>query len=1203
MRIHVWTFNLVLLISAATSLLGQQGTSTVTGTVVDPAAAVVPNATVKLTNTDLGAARDAQTSATGEFRFDAVIPGDYKLEVSSTGFKNLVIDHIAVLSSEIRGLGNLTMQLGTASESVTVSAAVTPVQTASSEQSQTISSDQLNENTFRGRDPYSTMHLLPGIVDTSLDGRQQPNNTAQGGISVNGMTANNTQAVLDGAPVDHMACNSCFNFVVPNMDAISEVRVLQTGIQAEFGRISGGGTINFITKSGTSQFHGSAHWDHRNEDMNANSFFNNRSDIQRNVYRYLILGGSIGGPVYIPKVIPKYFKDRIFFFYSPEYSSSKQPTTVTTVHEPTSLELAGNFSQTYYASAAAPTVPILQVITDPNNAGKPFPGNIIPANRFDPTGTGQGLLSLLLPANGYVAPATPYAYNSIYYQTPTYSRMDQVARIDATLTDKINLYWRIAHDTPNLEVVNGGSQAQGGCYHQDNPGGSEAYHVADILTPRTVLEVQFTRGNTYGAFPNFCGNTPLDADNRTASLNPPRLNALPAPNSEFNGFVPHWGYPLYPPKLPLASFAGGNYPNYASYTSNPTVPYIAGDNQWTLREDLSHVWGPHALKFGYYFEHSSDFDEPGGTWEGSYNFGSTTANPLDTGDGYANALLGIFQSYTETTIRSIQRRHLTADEWYLQDSWKVTSRLTLDYGVRFLHNSPSWDDSHFSTRFVPSMYSLASAPRLYYPACKVAGPTCSTTNQEAIDPVTGQTAIANFAGNLVPGSGNYTDGVLYPNPTGGISYQAVGVQPRFGFAYNVGGAGKFVIRGSGGIFQSRPNLNNIISAQQDAAPIAFTPVVYYNTTTGLEQSANTGTVIPPVTEGVGPKQKLEGIYQYNLTVEREMGSNIVATVTYVGNYDRHALLNETQNNVPLGAYALPQNVFSNTEINPNLLRNQYPGLGLITVGTMSESAVNYQGLQTSLKRRFSHGFYFGAAYTFSKSLGTIGWDPYHIGMPITTAYGATVTLPGQRQWYYGPTTQDRTQWGSFNWAYELPGPKSWGIVGKVALNGWTLSGVTSVSSGAPITPSCTSTAAYPTSDPTWSGAAASAIRCEAVGNWKNYTQSFYTNFNTSAFAFPNGGTAAAPIINFGNTGIGILRGPGWWNQDVTLAKAFQLGAKEARRLIMSLQAYNVFNHTEFNAIGSTYSFNAAGVNTNATTGQYTATNQPREMVVTARFQF
>src|SRR5262249_42110993 len=160
-----------------------------------------------------------------------------------------------------------------------------------------------------------------------------------------------------------------------------------------------------ITKSGTMHWHGAAHWEHRNEDTNANSFFNNRAGIQLPIYRYLIVGGAVGGPAYIPKVMPRRLKGKLFVFYSPEYGTSKQPTSVSMINEPTPLELGGNFSQTHYASSSAPMVPILQVITDPNNGNTPFPGNVIPSNRFDTTGL--AMLKLLSPPTGYIAPATP----------------------------------------------------------------------------------------------------------------------------------------------------------------------------------------------------------------------------------------------------------------------------------------------------------------------------------------------------------------------------------------------------------------------------------------------------------------------------------------------------------------------------------------------------------------------------------------------------------------------------------------------------------------------------------------------------------------------------------------------------------------------------------------------------------------------------
>jgi hypothetical protein len=257
-----------------------------------------------------------------------------------------------------------------------------------------------------------------------------------------------------------------------------------------------------------------------------------------------------------------------------------------------------------------------------------------------------------------------------------------------------------------------------------------------------------------------------------------------------------------------------------------------------------------------------------------------------------------------------------------------------------------------------------------------------------------------------------------------------------------------------------------------------------------------------------------------------------------------------------------------------------------------------------VKHRFTKGLTFNGNYQFSKALGTSGWDPYHNGQPIVTAYGATVTLPGQRQFYYGPTTTDRTQYAGANFAYQIPTLASFGKLANYALGGWTLSGVTSFSTGAAVSPGCTTAAAYPANDPTWTGliTGATGVRCQTSGDWKNFTQDFYHNFNAASFTYPTGGTAASPVINWGNTGVGVLRQPSFWNQDLTINKAFSLGEK-GRSLQINFQAFNVFNHTEFNTIGTTYSFSAAGVNTNTTTGQYTNAQPNRQVVITAKFAF
>jgi len=255
-------------------------------------------------------------------------------------------------------------------------------------------------------------------------------------------------------------------------------------------------------------------------------------------------------------------------------------------------------------------------------------------------------------------------------------------------------------------------------------------------------------------------------------------------------------------------------------------------------------------------------------------------------------------------------------------------------------------------------------------------------------------------------------------------------------------------------------------------------------------------------------------------------------------------------------------------------------MGAINYVAYAYSAVNYNGLQTAIQHRLSRGLAFGATYTFSKALGVQGLDPY----------------TNQRAWYYGPLAQDRSHLISWNFAYTIPSPKSVKAV-RAVLGNWTVSGIGIWTTGAPVTPTCSSTAAFPNSDPSLTGIGTNSItgvRCEVVADPKAYNHDFYNNFNLAAFAL-------APIGTFGNAGVGDLRQPSWWNLDTALDK--KISIKERLAIRLRFQAFNVFNHTEFNRIGTTFQWNAAGVNLNTTTGQYTGTQPARQMALTARIEF
>jgi hypothetical protein len=421
--------------------------------------------------------------------------------------------------------------------------------------------------------------------------------------------------------------------------------------------------------------------------------------------------------------------------------------------------------------------------------------------------------------------------------------------------------------------------------------------------------------------------------------------------------------------------------------------------------------------------------------------------------------------------------------------------------------------------------------------------------------------------------------------------------PRLGFAYDPTGSGKMVIRASAGIFYNRTRTS---VPGGGAAPVVYTPTIYYGNISGIPQAAANAVISPTAASAIYGHQPIERTHEFNFTIQRDIGFGTVVDVGYVANFDRHADLDANgangaltiqMNPLPYRVYAQPWALFNNTEINANLLRSAYPGMGAITYDTFSNSAVNYHGLQTSINHRLTHGLTFGAAYTFSKALGTQGLDPYN----------------NSPHYYYGPLLQDRTHLFTWNFAYQLPTPGTGVKAVKALLGNWTLSGIGIVTTGAPANPVCSSSAAFPYSDPTETGASAMTInssgvssgvsggyRCDVTGNPKAFTQNFYNNFNTTAFGM-------ATIGTFGNAGLGILRQPTWWNFDTALDKRIPI--KERVSVRLRFQAFNVFNHTEFNTIGTTFSWNAANVNLNTTTGQYTATKNARQMAFTARVEF
>ncbi len=352
------------------SIFGQSSSATLQGTILDPAGAAVPNATVVIRNVDTKAQRSTASGADGTFILNGVEAATYDLTITAKqGFKAYSEQNLAITPNERRDLGKIILEIGTVTERVTVNAAATPVQTSSGENSKLIESSQIQNITVKGRDVFTLLETLPGVsfgnnmlAGTNADATSNASSTF-GALQINGGGTARTNFTVDGVVDVDNGNNAQVDFE-PTMDTIAEVRVLTSNYQAEFGH-SSSGQISLITKGGSTSFHGSGFFNKRHEMFNAKDFFTNLNGNQKTIYRYGVGGYTIGGPVYIPKVWNRN-KNKLFFFWSQEYTRTKPASTTAVAMVPTVAQLQGNFFDRCLVGTGVNGVPCTPGYTDNN---------------------------------------------------------------------------------------------------------------------------------------------------------------------------------------------------------------------------------------------------------------------------------------------------------------------------------------------------------------------------------------------------------------------------------------------------------------------------------------------------------------------------------------------------------------------------------------------------------------------------------------------------------------------------------------------------------------------------------------------------------------------------------------------------------------------------------------------------------------------
>jgi carboxypeptidase family protein len=1197
----------VMLLAFSSFAKAQTITGSISGAVMDQTGGMIPGATVTLTSEKTGQARGSTSDSEGRFNFAALQPGPYALKVERVGFQTLEQRGVILSANENLALGDLKLQPGQVSETVSVVSEGAIVERESSDLTARLTADQINLISTKGRDVTSLLRLLPGTSNNDdIEGAGDGFGTDLPNIS--GQRGRSTVPTIDGLFAGEPSGSNKLSMTI-NQDAVAEVKVLRNNYGAEYGN-NGGAIINIVSKGGGKDFTGSVYYFLRNESLNATPFFNNKAGLKKPLYRHLYPGGNIGGPMWLPKFGEGgnfWLKDKAFFFFAYEKPHQITPQDPRFVTMPTALERNGDFSQSINSAnqkvfVKDPLLPGGCAASDTSGcfrdasratASNPLGLNIIPQTRFN--ASGFALLNYF-PLPNTFGGSGGSAFNYVSQSPQDVPKRSQVLRFDIKPSNNDTIYWKYQWWTSD----NLGTGTSGWPGNDNNRWGINSHYLykddgwsanwVRVINASFVNEFNFgMRHDSEGFVP---GDGEVERVQRGAlNYTAPQL----FPQNNHLGTIPrvtNWGGV----RGPTNGVANINWLDRWGETGNDYIKPSFADN-------LSITHGDHALKFGVYFERLLNGEAPGGQWSGVFNFAGNDSNYTaalgNTSYAYANALIGNFRNYQESTARPFTNLRLTQVQWYAADQWKIHRRLTLNYGLRFGYHSPFEQIDGQGSNFVQELFNRSRAVALYESACAVSftpPATCPAAQRRARNPVTGELiplvgANAGLVGAIVPNSGDANNGLalgIDPNTTPGYrNTKAIDYEPRFGLAWDVFGSGKSVLRFQGGIYHA-PRVGggttggNLVNNQ----PANRTFSIDFGNINNLASLTGTALTRPSALNAVEEESHTPSIYNFTFGIQQDIGFQTVMEVSYVGSFARHLGQRININGVPDGARLGTNNIdpVTGQRIGNDFLRpyRGYADINMVVWGGTS----NYNSLQAQITRRYTKGFQYGLAYTYSKSFDYANDD----------ASDVFFNRP-YKDFNYAPSDFDQTHILTINYIYDIPNLSrklNNGFV-KAIFDQWQLTGTTSYASGKPKNISVTYNGGVTDITGGQDNARPNTI-CDPMRNisGSDPTGTPYV-VNVTCFARPT------QLGDIGNTPRNSLRMPSIFNNDIALFKNIPMG--ESRALQLRWEVYNVFNHTNFKDIDAGLVFDAAGNQTNTRFGAPIAARTPRVMQAAIRFSF